>query len=406
MKKRTALSAIAAAAAVVAGVATPLAASAAAPTEIRIGAPISMTGLLAADGLEQKWSYEQAVADVNAKGGIFVKAANKKLPVKLVVADDQSDPAKVTDAMERLIKVEKVDVLLSTHGGDLNMAGALAAEKYKKFYMITTLWPHMWVPKKFKWSALFFYDAGGGAEVPFKIWEGLPEAQRPKKPALVVEDSPDGQGFGGVFKELAKKYKVNFVLDEPWAMGSKDYSAYILKMKARGADAVLLFGSPGDSITLIRQMKEQNFSVPYFHGWKGTWPYEVREALGAASDYIIADGFWSPEYPYPGAKELGDRYTKQFNKSSTSIGMFYANAQVLLKAIENTGSVDPKAVRDAVAGKEFKGTVQGDVKFDPAGLALITSTANQWWEGKHRLVYPHQAGGWTLKLAPPWDQRK
>ncbi|MDE2615095.1 MAG: ABC transporter substrate-binding protein, partial [Burkholderiales bacterium] len=61
---------------------------AAAPTEVTIGAPISMTGLLAADGLEQKWAYEQAVADVNAKGGVFNKAAGKKLPVKLVVADD------------------------------------------------------------------------------------------------------------------------------------------------------------------------------------------------------------------------------------------------------------------------------------------------------------------------------
>lgn len=381
------------------------AAAAAAPTEIVIGAPISMTGLLAPDGLDQKWSYEQAVADVNAKGGIFIKEANKKLPVRLVVADDQSDPAKVTDAMERLIKIEKADLLLSTHGGDLNMAGALAAEKYKKFYMITTMWPHMWTPKKFKWSALFFYDAGGGAEVPFLIWDKLPAAERPKNPALVMEDSPDGQGFGGAFKAMAEKHKVKFVMDEPWAMGSKDYSAYILKMKAKGVDAVLLFGNPTDAITLVRQMKEQNFSVPYLHGWKGTWTNEFHDALGDASNYILADGFWSMDLPYPGAKELGERYLKDKGKGSVVVGMFYANAQVLLKAIEKTGSLDSKKVRDAVAGQEFKGTVQGDVKFSPAGLGLITSTANQWWNGRLNLVYPPQAGGWKLKFAPPWDQR-
>jgi branched-chain amino acid transport system substrate-binding protein len=403
MRKRALLNAMAAAAATAL---LPAAALAAAPTEVLIGAPISLTGQLAPDGLDQKWSYEQAVADVNAKGGIFIKAAGKKLPVRLVVADDQSDPAKVTDAMERLIKIEKAELLLSTHGGDLNMAGAQAAEKYKKLYMMTAIWPHMWVPKKFKYSALFFFDAGGAAEVPFKIWQSLPEAQRPKKPALVMEDSPDGQGFAGVFKELAKKYKVEFVLDEPWAMGSKDYSAYILKMKARGADAVLLFGNPIDSITLVRQMKEQKFSVPYMHGWKGTWPYEFREALGDDSDYVLADGFWSMDYPYPGAKDLGERYTKQTNKSNTSIGMFYANAQILLKAIETSGSLDPKTVRAAIAGQEFKGTVQGDVKFDAGGLALTTSTANQWWKGRHMLVYPPQAGGYVYKPAPAWDQRK
>src|SRR5574337_541750 len=89
MKRRKVLNLFGAAAAT--QVLLPGAAMAAGPAEIRIGAAVSMTGLLAADGLDEKWSYEQAVADVNAKGGIFVKAAGKKLPVKLVVADDQRD---------------------------------------------------------------------------------------------------------------------------------------------------------------------------------------------------------------------------------------------------------------------------------------------------------------------------
>lgn len=403
MKRRKVLNLFGAAAAT--QVLLPGAALAAGPAEIRIGAPISMTGLLAADGLDEKWSYEQAVADVNAKGGILVKAAGKKLPVKLVVADDQSDPSKVPDAIERLIKIEKVDLLLSTHGGDLNMAGALTAEKYKKFYMITTMWPHMWTPKKFKWSALFFYDAGGGAEVPFLIWESLPQNERPTKPAIVMEDSPDGQGFGGAFKAMAQKHKVEVALNEPLAMGSKDYSAYILKMKAKGVDSVLLFCNPTDAITLVRQMKEQNFSVPYLHGWKGTWTGEFHEALGKDSNYVLADGFWSMDSGHPGAKALGERYMNQFKKQSVTVGMFYASAQVLLKAIENTGSLDSKTVRDAVAGHKFQGTAQGDVTFDANGLGLITSTANQWWDGRLQLVYPPVKGGWKLKLAPPWGQR-
>ncbi|RUU49514.1 ABC transporter substrate-binding protein, partial [Mesorhizobium sp. M2C.T.Ca.TU.002.02.1.1] len=55
----------------------------AAGDEIVIGAPISLTGPLAGDGKEQKWAYEQAVADINKAGGIMVKAAGKKLPVRL-----------------------------------------------------------------------------------------------------------------------------------------------------------------------------------------------------------------------------------------------------------------------------------------------------------------------------------
>ena len=58
--------------------------------EIRIGAHVSMTGMNAMTGAEQKWTYEQAVADINANGGVFVKDLNKKLPIKLILADDKS----------------------------------------------------------------------------------------------------------------------------------------------------------------------------------------------------------------------------------------------------------------------------------------------------------------------------
>src|SRR5579885_322453 len=120
----------------------------AAENEIVIGAPISLTGPLAGDGKEQKWAYEQAVADINKAGGLMVKKAGKKLPVKLVVADDESAEGKVAAALENLIKVQKVDILLSTHSGPMNVAGAIVAEKYKKFYMITTCFPFEWQPHK------------------------------------------------------------------------------------------------------------------------------------------------------------------------------------------------------------------------------------------------------------------
>jgi branched-chain amino acid transport system substrate-binding protein len=373
--------------------------------EILVGAPLSLTGIFAMDGQEQRWAYEQAIAEVNGKGGIYVKGAGKKLPVKLVIADDESEPAKVAAALEKLIKMDKVDLMLSTHSGPLNMAGAIVAEKYKKFYMMTTCWPFLWEPKNFKWSALFFFTAGGGAEVPFKIWATLPEKDRPKKPALVMEDSLDGKGFGEGFKAHAKKYGYTFAVDEPWAIGAKDYSAQILKMKANNVDAILLFGAPTDCITLVRQIKEIGLNVKYLHGWKGTWTGEFYTALGKDSNYILCDGFWSEDYPYPGVKELAKKYYEKYKKHSVSIGAFYANAQILFKAIERAGSTDSAKVRDQVFGGTFKGTVMGDLKFNPKGLALFESTASQWWDGKQMLVYPFIKGAWKLKMMPPWGQR-
>ena len=87
--------------------------------EILIGTHLSMTGMLAMSGTEQKWAYDAAVADINKKGGIFVKEYGKKLPVKLVVADDESDGGKAAAAVEKLIKLQKVDLILSGHSTPL-----------------------------------------------------------------------------------------------------------------------------------------------------------------------------------------------------------------------------------------------------------------------------------------------
>jgi branched-chain amino acid transport system substrate-binding protein len=373
----------------------------AAENEIVVGAPISLTGPLAGDGKEQKWAYEQAVADINAAGGLEV--GGKKLPVRLVIADDESSEGKVAAALENLIKVQNVDVLLSTHSGPMNVAGAIVAEKYKKFYMITTCFPFQWQPLNAKYSALFFFHPGPGAEVPFQIWQSLPEDQRPKNPALVTEDSPDGAGFGGAFVGAAEKYGYKFAVNDPWAIGATDYSALVTKLKAANVDAMLVFGSPSDTITLLRQMKELDFSVPYFHGWKGTWTGEFHDALGKDSNHILTDGFWSASYPYTGAKELGDRFEKEFGKDSVTVGAFYANAQVLMQAITRAGSTDGDKIHDAIFNQEFKDTVVGDLKFDETGFALIPSVATQWWEGRHELIFPN--GNWTYKPAPAWSAR-
>jgi len=373
--------------------------------EILIGAPLSLSGILAMDGIEQRWAYDQAVADTNKAGGIFVKELKKKLPIKLVVADDESDPGKAAAAVERLIKIDNVDLLLSTHSTPLVLPTCVTAEKYKKLYHATTIWPPLFQEQKFKWCTAFFFTPMQGSEVPFIIFKSLPQSDKPKNLALLMEDSIDGQAFGGCFRDSAKKYGYTYALDEPWAVGAKDYSSQILKAQAKKIDALFIFGSPQDSITLIRQMKEMGVSVKYIHGWKGTWSSEFWSALGKDAQYILCDGFWSESFPYPGAKELGERYTKKFNKRSLSIGLYYALAQILWQGIEKAGSLDSAKVRQAIAGGEFKKTVMGDVKYGQDGVALCESTANQWWDGKQMLAYPFVKGAWKIRMAPPWNKR-
>jgi branched-chain amino acid transport system substrate-binding protein len=170
-------------------------------------------------------------------------------------------------------------------------------------------------------------------------------------------------------------------------------------------DTLLVFAGVPESIALVRQMKKQNLSVKYFQGVKGTWPWPFYEALGRDSDYVLMDGFWSMDYPFEGAKELGERYYKETGKYSVAIGMYYALCQTLWQAIEKAGTLDDLKVRQAVLDNEFS-TVNGKVKYDNKGVALFPPADFQWWHGKQLVIFPFELTEHKLRQAPPWDKRE
>jgi len=374
--------------------------------EILIGTNLPLTGILSAAGAEQRWSYQVAVDDINKKGGIYVKKFGKKLPVRLIVADDGSNPGKAAGAVERLIKQKKVDLLLGGFAAPFGVIpGCITAEKYHKYYHTSICLIPPWLQHHFKWSTVYFFDLGQACSVPYQIWNRLPKEKRPKRPALLMEDTFDGRAFAGIFRKLAKKYGYKFVMDTSLGVGLKDYSSQIVKAKSLNVDSILIFCADTDVITFVRQMKENNLNVKYFHVWKGAWAGEFWKALGKDAQYVLCDGFWSMDFPFPGAKELGERYHKKFKKYSVSVGATYALCQVLWKAIEKAGTLDSAKVRQAVLDNEFE-TVMGKVKYNKDGVAIFTSTASQWWNGKQMLVYPFDLSSYKFKLAPPWDKRR
>ena len=367
---------------------------------IRVGAIVSMTGMNAMTGAEQKWAYEQAVEDINKKGGVYVKELDKKIPMKLIFADDKSAPDQGAAAMERLIKINRIDLALSSNVTPINIAAGTKCEQYKIHFQIVCSWLDFIEKENFKWVSDMFSSASEASRTPFLIWESLPVEQRPVRPALMMEDNMDGQGFGEGFKQFAEEYGYEFAVAEPYAPGEKNFSSHILKWKAAGVDALLWLGSPTDGITLLRQMKEQDIKLKYIHGWKGFWTTEFVKDLGEDANYIIHDGFWTEKSGAPGAKELGERFRKEFQKDSVSVGLYYANPQILAMAIEKAGSYNSEKVRDALFGGEFKGTVMGDVKFNEKGLAFKPQIALQWWNGERMPVYPPVPDVWEVKLAP------
>ncbi len=389
---------------------TPAPARAAEKTEIVIGAINSMTGGEAMVGNEHRWAYQQAVKDINAKGGVYVKDLGKKLPIRLIIADDQSNPAGAGAAAEKLIKLEKVDFFLGSVDTPFNINASAVAEKYKKLFVTTTFFPENFTAQKLSWVADSFFSIAELGNSAAAALDPIPAAERPKNFCVLVEDNEDGQSFNKFGAgPVLEKYKYHVALVESYTPGSKDFSSSILRMKKANVDAIITLCSSTDGMTFIRQMKEANFSPKYIWGARGFWPIEFGEALGKDANFIISDGHWAEALGAPGSKALGDKYRAQFGatKNSVTIGNFYSLVQALVQAIEKAGTLDNTKVRDVFYSGTFvaKDTTEGDLSFDKHGLATFKAVALQWMDGKRMPVYPVSPKIWTIKLMPPWDKR-
>src|SRR5881409_1858818 len=104
----------------------------AAAQTIKLGAVVPLTGRYGAGGAQVRAGYELAVEQINAAGGVTV--AGKKVPLELILLDDESDATKTVARLESLA-AQGVVAYLGGFGSDLHAAAASVAEKNKIPYL-------------------------------------------------------------------------------------------------------------------------------------------------------------------------------------------------------------------------------------------------------------------------------
>ena len=87
-----------------------------APAEIKLGTLYASSGRYASISMPVHYGLKLWVDQKNAEGGIFVKAFDKKIPLKLVAYDDQSNTATAATLYNQLITQDKVDILIADSG--------------------------------------------------------------------------------------------------------------------------------------------------------------------------------------------------------------------------------------------------------------------------------------------------
>jgi len=371
---------------------------------IKIGAVVPLTGRYAALGAQVRAGYEIAVQQLNAAGGVTV--GGKKMQIELTMLDDESDPTKTVARLESLA-TQGVVAYLGGAGSDLHAAAASIGDKNKIPYLGIAFALHSIHKQGLRYLFSPFPKSPDLTRETFVFLDALiPAPERPRKVALILERTDWGKEMGSHWETMAKQNNYQVVASGEYAPGAKDFSDLVLKAKAVGAEAVFSLPSPPDGMTLVKQMKELDFSPKAAVFIRASDPPVWSQNLGKDGDYVLLSPGWHFAARYPKVAELNEAHQKLFKRPADPlVGPSYACIQIIADAISRAGALDRDKLRDAIAATKMT-TVIGPVRFRSDGTGEVTVFFQQWLKGKQELIWPKEFATASFAYpAPPFSQR-
>jgi branched-chain amino acid transport system substrate-binding protein len=360
-----------------------------------IGVDASMSGPLAGFGTFEKWGVETAVADQNAKGGVMVNG--KKVQLKVVLLDDKSDANVAATNVDTLIAKNQAVAIIGPVTPAVGNAAALAAERRGVPYLETgnPLEPFEAV-KQWKWAYDFFVSGVDLAEANFKMATDLGlKAKTNGVVATCVDNSPDGPVFNALWTVMAKKYGWKQIKMPVYPENTTEFGSLIAKLKTTGADYVIALGDTPTLVALRKQMDAAGYKPKMLDFARGAQLQQFADALGPLSNGVFIESYWLPEMPYPGAADIGKRFTTATGQSMGQIlGPEYTAGQIMASAINSANSTDPSKISAAIAATtgDF---VSGPVKFNAKHVSVIPMIWTQWQNQKSIIIWPKNVADGT-----------
>ena len=233
----------------------------------------------------------------------------------------------------------------------------------------------------------------------------------PKSVALIsADDSFDVSVAKGTRKHL-KDAGMDIVLDEKFRDGGGEFSSILSQMKSKNVDAILWSGHETDALNFIRQAKSLNVNPKDFYSFTvGVPTADFRKALGKDADYAFGMTSWLPSDQlkdkwFGDAAQFADAYDKKFGyQPDYHAASGAADVETFAYAVEKAGSLDPKAVRDAIAKSDFE-SLYAHVKYGDNGQIDLPQIVVQIQDGKLVPIYTTKKLNEPQYPIPAWDKR-
>jgi branched-chain amino acid transport system substrate-binding protein len=355
--------------AVLAAGCTQQAPAAAKPSEIKIGVIASLTGPASNVGKNMAQSAQVAADEINANGGVLIKGSSNKVPVTLIVGDDESTQQGGQKAATKLITDDKVDILVGGYSSAVTSAYEQTIAEYKIPYIVTgASSPTITHRTDIDTSYIFHHcpttDSYGEYTTTFidqvvrpAVNKKLGAADsRPFRLALLYQDTAFGKGVQAAVNNTIVKNNLNIELvsQQSFKMGESDFRTPLTAIKAAKPDAVYLAAFPNEGGPAIVQARSVIGLDTVFLNVENNDNADFYKTLGQYGEGAIIESRFSPYTAPVGA--VADAQTKFKNSYYAKYGTYpdmmgastYEGVYIATQAIGNAGTTDKATVKQAL----------------------------------------------------------
>jgi branched-chain amino acid transport system substrate-binding protein len=381
---------------------------------------IAILGPMAFVQGENHWAGAEMARDtINKAGGINV--GGKKMQIELVRADtnEMASVPDSTNAVERVITRDKVDVLIGGFRSEAVLAMQEVAMDYKKIFLGAGA-AHSKLGanveqnyERYKyWFRVTPVKDVDLVRTTFAVLASVAGQMRTQlgkpspKVAILAEKAVWVEGIVAASQKNLPAMKMEVVgVWQPSAVAT-DVTAELSAIERAGADIVFTLLSGPVGIVVGRQMGERNMKSIAFGINVEAQKDAFWQAAAGKANYVSTLDTYAKVQMTPKTIDFVNAFEKRFGKSPTYNAGTHDAIYLLKEAIEQAGTTNADKLVAALEKISFvgaAGVVEFDKRHDPVwGPGKSTGIAVQWQDGKKVPFWPPQVPGMQpFKLPAP-----
>jgi len=324
--------------------------------DIKVAIVGAMSGPVAQYGDMEFTGAKQAIADINAKGGVN---GNKLVGVEY---DDACDPKQAVAVANKVIN-DGISLVI----GHLCSSSTQPASDIYEDEGVLMITPAATAPDlTSRGYKLVMRTTGLDSDQGPTAAKYILNEIKPQRIAVVHDKQQYGEGLARSVQDSLKKSGGNVVMFEGVTAGDKDFSTLVARLKKENVDFVYFGGYYPEMGQILRQARAAGLKTQ-FMGPEGVGNSSLSNIAGAASEGMLVT--LPKRYDQvPANQPIVDALkAKKQDPTGPFVWTTYAALQSLAAGMERSKSEEPEEIVKSLKAGPAVPTVMGDLSWDDKG---------------------------------------